>query len=72
MYDRTFSPYALAPFHKYRQNALTNAAVVLIRGASLMLTSLGHFLPGPAQIKGEDYYSIQPPLQFLRLNNWRD
>ncbi len=42
---------ALAPFHKYRQNALLDATVALINGASLTLTSIGRFLPGQAQVK---------------------
>ncbi|MBX4822188.1 IS4 family transposase, partial [Klebsiella michiganensis] len=32
---------ALAPFHKYRQNALLDATLALINGASLTLTSIG-------------------------------
>ncbi|EOV4914097.1 IS4/IS5 family transposase, partial [Edwardsiella ictaluri] len=35
----------LAPFHKYRQNALLDATVALISGASLTLTSIGRHLP---------------------------
>ncbi|MEQ9765806.1 IS4 family transposase, partial [Pectobacterium versatile] len=42
---------ALAPFHKYRQNALLDATVALTRGASLTLTSIGRYLPGTAQVK---------------------
>ncbi|EHD20469.1 putative transposase [Brenneria sp. EniD312] len=44
---------ALAPFHKYRQNALLDATVALINGASLTLTSIGRFLPGYAQVKNK-------------------
>lgn len=44
---------ALAPFHKYRQNALLDATIALINGASLTLTSIGRYLPGPAQIKNK-------------------
>ncbi len=44
---------ALAPFHQYRQNALMDATVVLINGASLTLTSIGRFLPGNAQVKNK-------------------
>ncbi len=39
---------ASAPFHQYRQNALLDATVALINGASLTLTSLGRFLQGRA------------------------
>ncbi len=42
---------ALAPFHKYRQNALIDATMALINGASLTLTSIGRFLPGNALVK---------------------
>lgn len=44
---------ALAPFHKYRQNALLDATIALINGASLTLTSIGHYLPGTAQVKNK-------------------
>lgn len=44
---------ALAPFHKYRQNALLDATVALINGASLTLTSIGRYLPGTAQVKNK-------------------
>ncbi|HHB1475379.1 TPA: IS4 family transposase [Yersinia enterocolitica] len=44
---------ALAPFHKYRQNALLNATIALINGASLTLTSIGRYLPGAAQVKNK-------------------
>jgi hypothetical protein len=44
---------ALAPFHKYRQNALMDATMALINGASLTLTSIGRFLPGSAQVKNK-------------------
>ncbi|NDL01403.1 IS4 family transposase [Photorhabdus bodei] len=44
---------ALAPFHKYRQNALIDATMALINGASLTLTSIGRFLPGQAQVKNK-------------------
>lgn len=43
----------LAPFHKYRQNALLDATVALINGASLTLTSIGRYLPGAAQVKNK-------------------
>ncbi|CDG99544.1 transposase (fragment) [Xenorhabdus bovienii str. feltiae Moldova] len=42
---------ALSPFHKYRQNALIDATIALINGASLTLTSIGRFLPGNAHVK---------------------
>lgn len=44
---------ALAPFHKNRQNALLDATLALINGASLTLTSLGRYLPGAAQVKNK-------------------
>ena len=44
---------ALAPFHKYRQNALLDATIALINGASLTLTSIGRYLPGNAQVKNK-------------------
>ncbi|MEB7742661.1 IS4 family transposase, partial [Escherichia coli] len=44
---------ALAPFHKYRQNALLDATIAFINGASLTLTSIGRYLPGPAQVKNK-------------------
>lgn len=44
---------ALAPFHKYRQNALLDATIALINGASLTLTSIGRHLPGAAQVKNK-------------------
>ncbi|CNL34462.1 IS4 family transposase [Yersinia aleksiciae] len=44
---------ALAPFHKYRQNALLDATISLINGASLTLTSIGRYLPGSAQVKNK-------------------
>ncbi|MFU9139263.1 IS4/IS5 family transposase, partial [Erwinia tasmaniensis] len=44
---------ALAPFHKYRQNALLDATIALINGASLTLTSIGRHLPGTAQVKNK-------------------
>lgn len=43
----------LAPFHKYRQNALLDATIALINGASLTLTSIGRYLPGTAQVKNK-------------------
>lgn len=43
----------LAPFHKYRQNALLDATLALINGASLTLTSIGRYLPGAAQVKNK-------------------
>lgn len=50
---QNFFRNALAPFHKYRQNALIDATVALINGASLTLTSIGRFLPGQAQVKNK-------------------
>jgi len=44
---------ALAPFHKYRQNALLDATIALMNGASLTLTSIGRHLPGMAQVKNK-------------------
>jgi len=44
---------ALSPLHKYRQNALLDATVALINGASLTLTSIGRYLPGRAQVKNK-------------------
>lgn len=44
---------ALSPLHKYRQNALLDATVALISGASLTLTSIGRYLPGRAQVKNK-------------------
>jgi hypothetical protein len=44
---------SLAPFHKYRQNALLDATMALINGASLTLTSIGRYLPGAAQVKNK-------------------
>ncbi|EBR1502343.1 IS4 family transposase [Salmonella enterica] len=44
---------ALAPLHKYRQNALLDATIALIYGASLTLTSIGRYLPGTAQVKNK-------------------
>ncbi len=38
----------LAPFHQYRQNTLIDATVALLNGATLTLTSIGHFLPARA------------------------
>lgn len=35
-----FFQNTFAPFHKYRQNALLDATVALINGASLTLTSI--------------------------------
>ena len=43
----------LAPFHQYRQNALMDATVALINGASLTLTSIGRYLPGLARVKNK-------------------
>ncbi|BAE74808.1 putative transposase [Sodalis glossinidius str. 'morsitans'] len=43
----------LAPFHKYRQNALLDATIALISGASLTLTSIGRYLPGAVQVKNK-------------------
>ncbi|HBZ7669891.1 TPA: IS4 family transposase [Klebsiella variicola subsp. variicola] len=50
---QNFFQNALAPFHKYRQNALLDATTALISGASLTLTSIGRFLPGRAQVKNK-------------------
>ncbi|OKB64193.1 IS4 family transposase [Serratia marcescens] len=50
---QNFFRNALAPFHKYRQNALIDATVALINGASLTLTGIGRFLPGQAQVKNK-------------------
>jgi len=44
---------ALAPFHKYRQNALLDATIALINGTSLTLSSIGRYLPGTAQVKNK-------------------
>ncbi|EBX7333475.1 IS4 family transposase [Salmonella enterica subsp. enterica serovar Sandiego] len=44
---------ALAPFHKYRQNALLDATISLINVASLTLTSIGRYLLGTAQVKNK-------------------
>ncbi|PHM35556.1 IS4 family transposase [Xenorhabdus szentirmaii] len=48
---RNFFQHTLAPFHQYCQNALIDATTALLKGASLTLTSIGRFLPGPAQVK---------------------
>lgn len=68
---------ALAPFHKYRQNALLDATIALINGASLTLTSIGRYLPGPAQVKnkikrvdrllGNEYLHRDIPLIFSNI-----
>lgn len=50
---RNFFRDALAPFHKYRQNALPDATIALINGASLTLTSIGRYLPGTTQVKNK-------------------
>lgn len=50
---QNFFQNAFAPFHQYRQNALLDATVALINGASLTLTSIGRFLPGRAQVKNK-------------------
>ena len=50
---QTFFRDALSPFHKYRQNALLDATLALINGASLTLTSIGRYLPGAAQVKNK-------------------
>ncbi|EAR5802262.1 IS4 family transposase [Salmonella enterica] len=50
---QNFFREALAPLHKYRQNALLAATIVLINGASLTLTSIGRYLPGTAQVKNK-------------------
>lgn len=48
---QTFFHNALAPTHQYRQNAIVDSTAALIRGASLSLTSIGRYLPGPARVK---------------------
>ncbi len=48
---QNFFREALAPFHKYRQNAPIDATVALINGASLTLISTGRYIPGAAQVK---------------------
>ncbi|MBS9424558.1 IS4 family transposase [Photorhabdus caribbeanensis] len=50
---QNFFQDVLAPFHKYRQQALLDATTALINGASLTLTSIERFLPGPAQVKNK-------------------
>ncbi|EBI9232876.1 IS4 family transposase [Salmonella enterica] len=50
---QNFFREALAPLHKYRQNALLAATIALINGASLTLTSIGRYLPGTAQVKNK-------------------
>lgn len=44
---------ALAPFHQSRQNALIDTTAALMQGASLILTSIGRYLPDPAQVKNK-------------------
>lgn len=41
----------LTPFHQYRQNAILDATAALSRDASLILTSIGRYMPGNAQVK---------------------
>ncbi len=48
---QTFFRSALAPFRKYRQNALLDVIAALTRGVLLTLTSIGRYLSGTAQIK---------------------
>ncbi len=50
---QNFFQDALGSFHKYRQSALVDATVALIKGASLTLTRIGRFLPGQAQVKNK-------------------
>ncbi len=76
---QNFFRNALAPFHKYRQNALLDATVALINGASLTLTSIGRYLPGSAQVKnkikrvdrllGNDALHQDIPLIFKRITS---
>lgn len=68
-YARVFSQCLSAPFHKYRQNALIDATVALMNGASLTLTSIGHFLPGKAQVKNK-IKRVDRPLGNESLPRW--
>nr|WP_052038094.1 hypothetical protein [Pectobacterium odoriferum] len=42
---------ALASTHQYRQHALIDSTTALINGATLSLTRIGRYLPGPARVK---------------------
>lgn len=62
----------LAPSHKYRQNALLDATISLINGASLTLTSIGRYLPGSAQVKNkikrvDRLLGNESPHQYIQL-----
>lgn len=46
-----FFSQSLNSIHQYRKNALLDMTVALTRGASLSLTSIGRYLPGPARVK---------------------
>ncbi|MGL9554326.1 IS4 family transposase, partial [Pectobacterium sp. S6] len=46
-----FFSQSLNSLHQYRKNALLDMTVALTRGASLSLTSIGRYLPGPARVK---------------------
>lgn len=48
-----FFPRCLSSVSQNRQNALLDATLALINGASLTLTSLGRYLPGAAQVKNK-------------------
>lgn len=44
---------ALSSLHQYRQNALTDATAAITSGATLILSSIGRFLPGSGQVKNK-------------------
>jgi len=48
---QTFFRNALASTHQYRQQALIDSTAALISGATLSLTCIGRYLPGPARVK---------------------
>ncbi|NKI74238.1 IS4 family transposase [Dickeya sp. CFBP 2040] len=48
---QTFFRNALASTHQYRQHALIDSTAALISGATLSLTCIGRYLPGPARVK---------------------
>lgn len=48
-----FFPRCLSSVSQIPQNALLDATLALINGASLTLTSLGRYLPGAAQVKNK-------------------
>jgi hypothetical protein len=50
---QSFFKDALSSFHQYRQNALTDATAAITSGATLTLSSIGRFLPGPGQVKNK-------------------